>query len=217
MAKKAATKAPTKSSGFLPEGFEMPASSGDNYLKFGTGDTTFRVISKPLIGWLGWKDKKPHRFATMESATASGIVFDESPRYFWAVVVWNPEKERPQVLEITQKTVLNAIVALDGNAKWGAPYGYDLTVTKSGSGKDNTSYTTTPNPKEKLSDEIKASLKDWKIELKNLLTGDDPFVTVPEGFESPDDDDDGAAAENFEETIVESADPDEDVDDDLPF
>jgi hypothetical protein len=197
---------------FLPEGFEMPATSGDNYMKFEIGETTFRVISKPLIGWLAWNEKKPHRFPSLELANGSGISFEDSPRYFWAMIVWNYEKERPQILEITQKTVLNVVHALVKNPKWGAPYGYDLTVEKTGSGKDNTKYSTTPNPKEVLAPEILASCKEWTIKIENLFTGDDPFVGIPDGFESDSDDDESDSDAEFEEEVLEQG-----VDDDLPF
>tara|TARA_R110000796_G_scaffold96178_1_gene201756 strand:+ start:1524 stop:2165 length:642 start_codon:yes stop_codon:yes gene_type:complete len=213
MAKKA-TNTKKSNAGFLPEGFEMPATSGDNYMKFEIGETTFRIISKPLIGWLAWADKKPHRFASIEAANASDVAFEESPRYFWAVIVWNSDKGRPQILEITQKTVLNVIHALNKNPKWGAPFSYDLTVEKTGSGKDGTKYATTPNPKEKLKPETIAACKEWTIELENLFTGGDPFTKIPASFQSDEDDQQNVKdPEAFEQELTD----DGDVDDDLPF
>ena len=50
---------------FLPEGYEAPQGTG-NYMKLQSGENKFRILSKPIIGWLDWKDNKPHRFRMKE-------------------------------------------------------------------------------------------------------------------------------------------------------
>lgn len=46
---------------FLPEGYEVPKTSG-GYMKFKQGANKFRILSAPIIGWEYWTEsKKPVR------------------------------------------------------------------------------------------------------------------------------------------------------------
>ena len=47
---------------FLPETYELPQSAG-GYMKLQQGENKLRILSKPIIGWLDWKDKVPHCFS----------------------------------------------------------------------------------------------------------------------------------------------------------
>lgn len=194
---------------FLPDNFEMPQSGGgDNYMKFSDGETRFRIISKPIFGFLGWDgENKPHRFKMGDTYDAKA--FREKPKYFWAMIVWNYDKARPQVLEITQRSVIDEIVKLNNDAEWGAPWGYDIKVSRSGQ-KLETKYSVVPSPKKPISKEIKENAAEWKIELSNLYTNDDPFVEVPKSYQAATDEKPSA-----EQQIVDSS--DDDGDDDLPF
>src|SRR5450631_2343024 len=47
---------------FLPEGYEVPKSSGGGYMKFKPGANKFRILSAPVMGWEYWTEsKKPVR------------------------------------------------------------------------------------------------------------------------------------------------------------
>jgi hypothetical protein len=55
-------------SGFLPEGYEVPKSGG-NYMKLKQGPNKFRILSAPIIGWEYWsEDRKPVRARASASA-----------------------------------------------------------------------------------------------------------------------------------------------------
>lgn len=200
--KKAGAQTQNKNS-FLPDNYEPPTGGGgDNYMKFLDGTTRFRCISKPIMGTLGWdNDNKPHRFRLGETVNASD--FREKPKHFWALVAWNYDLQRPQILEITQQTVIKAITELNNDSDWGAPWNYDLKVTRKGQ-KMETEYSVNPSPKKKIAQDIRDAVADWEIDLEMLFDGDDPFVKIPE---------------SIQEIADEINDPetDQDDDDDLPF
>ena len=155
---------------FLPNNYETPATNA-NYLKFADGETRFRILSKPVIGWLDWKDKKPLRFP-MNAKPEKPVDPTKPIKHFWAMLVWNYAASRVQVLEITQSTVQKAIEHLSKDADWGAPFGYDIKVTKKGKDKD-TEYSVTPTKPKTF--EHYETAKDVKVCLNELFTGGDPF------------------------------------------
>lgn len=163
---------------FFPNSdYQMPISS--NYMKFVEGENNFRVLSSTIVGYEYWdKNNKPIR---------SREPFDETPNiktdkdgnptrvnHFWAFVVWNYEAKKVQILELTQKSVMGVINSLVKNSKWGNPQGYDITVSRSGSGLD-TEYSIVPSPHSPLTDQIKIAWEHVKINLNALYSGNDPF------------------------------------------
>ncbi len=116
-------------------------------MKLQDGENKIRILSKPIVGWLDWKDKKPYRFA-MKSKPEKPM--DKNPiKHFWAFIVWNYNDQAIQILEVTQQTIQAAIGNLSKDEDWGAPFEYDLKITKKG--KDlETKYGITPSPKKSL-------------------------------------------------------------------
>lgn len=159
---------------FLPAGYAAPTSSG--YMKFQNGENRFRILDKPIVGWLDWENKKPLRFAYDNKPAP--IDPTKPVKHFWAFVVWNVKEAKVQVLEITQKSIQNAITNLSQDSDWGSPFGYDIKVTKSGSGMD-TEYTVNPAPKSPISEEVKNEFKATKINLQALFSGGNPFDSAP--------------------------------------
>lgn len=159
---------------FLPEGYETPEGN-NNYLKFQKGENKFRILSRPIVGWLDWKDKKPYRFimsAKPEKPLEKGPI-----KHFWAFLVWDFVNPGVKILEITQQTVQSAIANLSKDEEWGSPFEYDLKVTRKGDGLE-TEYAVTPSPKKPLTDEIKKSALEKPAYLEALFTGSDPWVVT---------------------------------------
>src|SRR4030043_1494117 len=161
---------------FLPKDYKVPTSS-DNYMKFEQGGNRFRILASPIVGWEGWVDdpenvgkRKPIRGKSREDI--SGVV---DIKHFWAMPVFNYEMNRIQVLEITQKTIMKAIMVLSADNDWGSPLEYDLPVGREGEGRD-TEYTTNPKPKIKLDAAIAELWANTHIRLEALYSGDDPFA-----------------------------------------
>lgn len=159
------------SNDFLPQGYEQPSNS--SYLKFQLGENRFRILSKPIVGWVDWKDKKPMRFAM--NAKPAPVDSTKPVKHFWAFIVWNVKDKKIQIVEITQASVQTTIANLSKDADWGNPFEYDIKVVKTGAGMD-TEYAVTPCPKAPLPEEGKQAFLAQKIDLNKLWTNEDPFI-----------------------------------------
>ena len=165
---------------FLPTEYEVPATIG-NYMKFEDGDNTFRILSSPVLGYKYWVDTKdgkrqPMRKRMTEALDMSQIPDPDEVKHFWAMVVWNCDLKKIQILEITQKSIQRILRGLVKNVKWGNPRDYDIVVNKTGK-KMETRYTVTPDPKAPLDKEVAKEYKEKIINLEALFTDGDPFET----------------------------------------
>lgn len=158
---------------FMPDGYEVPQSNSA-FLKLPAGETRLRVLSRPVIGWVDWKDNKPMRFPFNKKPDAP--VDPTKPiKHFWAMIVFDYTDDCVKIFEITQQTIQAAIDQLAKNEEWGSPTGYDIKITKKGQDK-KTEYAVMPSPKKPLSEGIKTIAADKPINLDALLKGGDPFV-----------------------------------------
>jgi len=159
---------------FLPEDY-VQLTGNKNYMKFEQGENRFRILSKPIIGWIDWKDKKPLRFGIKDKPSAP--VDPTKPiKHFWAFVVWDAKENSIKILEITQAGIQSAIGTLAKDADWGSPFNYDIKVVKTGE-KLETEYAVNPVPHKAISKEIKELLAAKPIDLQKLFAGEDPFET----------------------------------------
>lgn len=165
---------------FLPEDYEAPSASG-NYMKFAQGENKIRILSQPILGWEDWTaDKKPVRFR-YKNKPAQPIDPARPVKHFWAMIVWNYKEERIQILQITQASIRGAIEALSENEDWGAPYFYDIKITKKGE-KVETEYNVAPVPHKPTSEAIRKAFHDRPINLEALFDNADPFAITDKGF-----------------------------------
>lgn len=165
--------------GFLPPDYELP-SSAHNYMKLQDGENKFRILARPVIGWLDWKDKKPIRYP-MNGAKPQPVDPTKPVKHFWAFPVWNYNESSVQVLEITQASIQAKISNLAKDEDWGDPLQYDLKVTRSGAMLE-TKYDINPVPAKPLSEEIKAAFRAKPCNLEALFENGDPFdvATTPQ-------------------------------------
>lgn len=175
---------------FLPDNYETPQQSS-SYLKFQDGENKLRILSKPVIGWLDWKDNKPMRFR-MNAKPEKPVDPLKPIRHFWAMLVWSYQNNAIMILEITQATIQKSIESLSKDDDWGAPFAYDLKIVKKGKEKQ-TEYSVTPSPKKKPDDSILKAALEKPGYLEALYDGADPW----------------AVSDKYKQTIVEPL--------DLPF
>jgi hypothetical protein len=161
-------------SDFLPDSYELPQSGG-NYMKLQDGENKIRILSKPIVGWLDWKDKTPYRFQ-MKSKPDKPMG-DKPIRHFWAFIVWSYNNQAIQILEITQQTIQSAITNLSRDSEWGSPFAYDLKINKKGKSLD-TEYSVTPSPKKPLPDDIQKAALDKPCNLEALFHDSDPWTVT---------------------------------------
>jgi hypothetical protein len=164
---------------FLPSDYKVPQTG--NYMKLKDGKNVFRVMSSAIVGWLYWNEAgKPVRSKTAftgipDDARRNDKGEPEKPKHFWAFAVWNPEAKAVQILEVTQKQVMNGLKALVDNEDWGDPKGYDIVITRSGSGFD-TEYQVTPKPRADMPSEATDAFMARPVNLEALYSGGDPFA-----------------------------------------
>lgn len=174
---------------FFKEGEDMSIPSDSPYMDFEEGDNRFRILGSfsegtAIRGTLYWTgahpNRKPVRLRVGVPVPVGEIGINkfgdlDLPKHFWALPVYNYQEKRVQILEITQKTILNPIKKTIENPKWGSPLNYDFTVTKSKEG-DRTVYTVTNDPKEPIDKGILKLYKDMQINIEALYDGGDPFA-----------------------------------------
>ena len=160
---------------WLPKNYELPKSSGGNYFKFEQGANKFRVMTPPIIGWEYWnRNDKPVRLKEQPTEAPDDLRTGDKIKHFWAFGVWNYKVNRIQILEITQASIQGPLTELVTNDDWGPPQDYDITITKKGE-KLDTEYTVTPSPHKDVPQEARNALRDARLNLEALFTGDDPF------------------------------------------
>ena len=155
----------------LPQGIQIPKSS--QFAKLQMGANKFRVLSDVITGWEGWKNNKPFRHkgdVCQIKPEQVDLNQNGTPNinYFWAMVVWSYLSEKVEVLEITQKTVMNPLYELEGNPDWGDLKNYDITINKRKDG-DKTSYSVLGIHQNHLQKKLKKRIKKVKLTSKSYL------------------------------------------------
>ncbi len=166
--------------GFLDNISEEPVKAGkyvrlqdgENRLRLlGGGDDGLLIFGKE--GWTGGDDSKQvHRWDL--KAQAPKLDFNDDPKVFMAVPVWNYQVEAIQIWNITQATIRAKIRELANDPEWGDPRNYDIKVKKEGE-QMLTKYEVTPCKEKELTDEVKQKLASTTIDTKALFDGGDPL------------------------------------------
>lgn len=159
---------------FLPKDYSVPTDS--KYMKLEKGSNKFRVLGAAIVGFEWWADaegkRKPFRVKTFQEAVNQGI---EPIKHFWAFPVWNYAAQKVQVLQVTQKSIMNAITAYVENEDWGDPKEYDFTIKRDGDGMD-TEYQVIASPHKPTPKEVSQAYAETFIDLEALYRGEDPFA-----------------------------------------
>jgi hypothetical protein len=99
----------SKELNFLPEEYEeakekeSSKSSGDGYMKFKEGENRFRILTKPVVGWLWWVDSDGNICVIeMKNITVDSNIIPQVLKYaFWAET--NPDSIKSLWLECENK------------------------------------------------------------------------------------------------------------------
>lgn len=163
---------------FLPTGYES-LKTEKAYWKMSQMKETgnrLRIVTKPIAGWLDWKDSKPYRFRPNDKPNKS---FDASKpiKPFWALYVWDYAREGLFILEVTQSSILKSLTKIAKDEDWGDFLQYDIKISKEGNGKE-TRYVLTPLPHKPLSTLTVEALKRSPVRLEALFEGRDPWTDL---------------------------------------
>lgn len=163
---------------FLPDNYEPPrgASSYITPRDLPEGDTKFRILSQPILGWEDWQDKKPLRYR-FDNKPAKPVDASRPIKHFWSMIVWNYAAEQIQIFTVTQATIQRPLQALCKDEDWGAPYFYDIKINKKGEGKDS-EYQLNPVPHKPTAEHIVRAFNDRPIDLEALYDKADPFANT---------------------------------------
>lgn len=146
--------------------------------KLSDGEHRFRIVSRPIAGWVDWLDKKPYRYKP-ENKPSSSFDPTKKVKSFWILHVWDYEQEGLYVMEITQIGIIKSLENYALNEDWGDLTTFDFKIKKEGSGMD-TEYTVIPVPHKAMSAKIKKSIEETKIRLEALYDGKDPWTDLEE-------------------------------------
>lgn len=170
--------------GFLPDGYSVPSAT-DKYMKLKPGENKFRILSAPILGWEYWIDtpeggRKPLRKPLDKPFNQDEADDPEKIKQFWAMVVWNYQEKKIQILEVTQRGIQKNLETLSRDEDWGSPVQkYDLVITRAGEDL-NTKYEVFPKPAKALDTVILNEYKEMNINLNALYAGEDPFASEEE-------------------------------------
>lgn len=179
---------------FLPVGYKVPKKS-DQFLKLEPGAHKLRIMCPPIKGFVFFSEKtntedktkelKPVRrteefgdFTADEMRNANAKESDgklEGSKYFWILLVWNYEQKRFQVLEVTQVSILDGLMNFYNSSEYGDPRTYDVTITRTGTTKNNTEYSLLPSPPKALTREIEEEYAKINYNSNALMEGGYPF------------------------------------------
>lgn len=170
-AKQAKSAKKEESNDFISD--DALSTGSASYLKLKDKETKFRIISKPISGWIEWIDQKPVR-TTLADGEPEASDDEKPPKKFVTFAVIDRKDGLIKILELTQQSVIKAIKALANNPDWGNPFTYDINVTKTGESL-KTKYTVQPSPKKPLGKVEIAAAEEKKCNLEALFAGEDPW------------------------------------------
>lgn len=178
---------------FFHKGHEIP-NKRNQFMKLEAGKNRLRFIGHPISGFLffgkmvredGSETVKPYRKPESEGEFSLEEMINrdartnkegeiEKQKYFVAGLAYNYQKQKLQVLEITQKSVLKALKSYVDSDEYGHPSGYDLTIEKKGDGL-NTDYTLVASPPKPLAIEIEQLVGEVSCDLEKIFAGEYPL------------------------------------------
>ena len=159
---------------------QSSTSSASGYVKIQAGEKlSFRILSAPITGFSLFADgfpKRAKKLGDLPSTNERG----EKPKQFFAFIVYQYAEDGQQgsvkIWDVGQKTILTQLQALFDGGKHHLG-SFQLVVTRTGSGKENTKYTVT-GLQSPMQENLKAFAQEANeyIKLDCLFTGENPFL-----------------------------------------
>ena len=174
---------------FIPKDIDKVNVS--NYMRFSEGVNKFRILDEPITGYVYWLDKNGKPVGKKERAGEGGKPvrvksFDELSldlrgcvKGFAAMVIWNYQVKKIQILEVSQVGIMNSLDALANSEDWGDITSFDISINKAKTGPDpmDVEYSVMPSPKKEVSKEVLEGYNATTVNLETLYEGLDPFDT----------------------------------------
>jgi hypothetical protein len=151
----------------------------------------FRFFGEGVTGFVAWTvNRKPLRWEVLPEVLPESVKPDDNgdrtAKFFLAGICWDYEAEMFRVIEITQKGIIGDINKYVADEDFGDPSGYDITITRTGSGLD-TKYDVLAKPPKPISDTVKKVFSQLGWNLSNLFEGRHPWSDENDDADSTDD------------------------------
>lgn len=171
---------------FLPEDFDGVPESPSSYMRFKSGENKIRIVGSAIVGNELWVSGKPVRKTTKEIFTQDELNNadinkftgkQKTPVYFWAFPVLNYETKKVEILEVTQRKVIEGVEGYLNDPDYGPdPKNYDLVIVRNDE-SDPVSYSVRAKPPKELPADIQEYVQDEVsgINMKALFEGKDPW------------------------------------------
>ncbi len=165
---------------FFPEGYKE--ETNNSYFKIkNSGDYKVRVLSTAIFGYVDWLNNKPVRTKDKPRKNFD----DKNPaKKFMTFIVWDYADEKIKVWEITQVTIRQGLKKIYDDPDWGAPYFYDIRISRTAS-EGVTRYAVTPLPAKPLPMAIRKAFEESPCCLEALFDGGHPFEPHPDREPTP--------------------------------
>lgn len=144
-----------------------------NYYKLQPGENRIRILSRPIEGWVDWVNNKPIRVKFDQKMTANNPA--KQPEFFVAMMIWDYSRDKIQIWEIKQKSIMKPIDNLCKDPEWGYPWNYDIKIFRKGNGME-TKYTITPVAPKPMDPKIRSTYASIYCRLESLYDGEDPWM-----------------------------------------
>jgi hypothetical protein len=204
-----ATQAPTKPrTAFLSqEAIDATAkdtAADERYVQVSKQDEKklyrYRIMGPGITGYLAWLDEGgravPIRWRELPDELPANLRVNEKtgkvepPKRFISALVWDYKREMLAIMELTQKSVIKAILDIMADEDNGDPQQYDIKIKREGTGLQ-TKYTVTAGQLKPTPEEAIAAMEDedFFCNLENVFDGLDPFDPDAESEEDDEEED----------------------------
>lgn len=150
-----------------------------------------RFIGEGITGYEAWTTaNKPMRWPLLPEELPLNIREDDNgnqtAKYFISGIVWDYEQEMFRVISITQKTLLEQLFKYMKDEDYGDATGYDIVISKKGSGKES-KYSLLAKPPKPVTASIKSAFTDLDWDLSQLFHGNHPWDSGSKSTDSTED------------------------------
>lgn len=149
---------------------------GSDFLNLEEGSNLVRCFTSPFQFYIVWTEDATGQKRKFKSALKDCPLVQrgEKAQARWYVGVLNRKNNQPAVLEVGPQ-IFKQIVALSKKPKWGDPRAYDIDIVRQPKGSQPL-YVVSPEPKEPLTDDEKASIKEFmaRVDLVKMTEAPSP-------------------------------------------
>lgn len=158
------------------DSWEEADLGGNDFMSLEEGSNVVRLISSPYQFYIHWTKDATDSTRKVRCALNDCPLCQrgEKATARWYVAVINRKNDKPSVLEMGPQ-IFKQIVGLSKKKKWGDPKRYDIDIERQPKGSQPL-YVVSPEPKEPLSDEEKAMVKEFaeNTDLNKMVVAPSP-------------------------------------------